>query len=83
MGLSAVQTQFFSLNRQGMRGKDKVDYCVSLQIEHVTVLKKTSLTMSFLLSTEQNLQPQELKHYRQAPFSNCSISKVKTCYLLV
>lgn len=30
-----------------MRGKDKVDYCVSLQIELVTVLKNMSLTMSF------------------------------------
>lgn len=47
MGLSAVQTQFFSLNRQGTRVKDKVDYCVCLQIELIKVLKNMSLPMSF------------------------------------
>lgn len=75
MGQSAVQTQFFSLNRQGTRGKDKVDYCVCLQIEHIKVLKNMSLPMS--------LAEYSAKHSAVAaetlqtgsngmPFSNCS-----------
>lgn len=85
MGLSAVHTQFFSLNRQRMREKDKAEYCVSLQAEEVTVLKKTSLMMSF---TEQNLQQWQLKHCRQPPVgcrfpSGCSVFKVKMCYFPV
>jgi len=29
-----------------VQGKDKMDYCVSFQTEHVMVLKNTSLSMS-------------------------------------
>lgn len=48
-----------------MRGKDKVDYCVTLQIEHVTVLK--NMSRYSLLSVQQNLQLRQLKPCRQAP----------------
>lgn len=85
MGLRAVHTQFFSLNRQCMREKDKVEHCVSLQTEDAAVLKNTSLMMSF---TEQNLQQWQLKHCRQPPMgchfpSGCSVFKVEAYYFPV
>lgn len=86
MGLRAVQTQFFSLNRQGMREKDKVDYCVSFQIEHVTVLKNMCLSMSF---AEYQAKPSDMAAETLQtgsdgmPFSNCSVFTVRTCYLLL
>lgn len=80
MGLSAVQTQFFSLNRQGTRGKDKVDYCVCLQIEHIKVLKNMSLTMSFAeyRAKHSAMAAETLQTGSNGmPFSNCSVFKVK------
>lgn len=80
MGLSAVQTQFFSLKRQGTRGKDKVDYCVCLQTEHIKVLKNASLPMSFAeYRVKYSTVAAETLQIGSngMPFSNCSVFKVK------
>lgn len=86
VGLSAVQTPFFSLNRQGTRGKDKVDYCVPLQPEYVAVLKKKSLTLSFAeyWAKRSDMAAETLQTgCNGMPLSNCSVFTVKKYYLLL
>lgn len=57
-----------------------MDYCVCLQIEHIKVLKNTSLTMSFAeyRAKHSAMAAETLQTGSNGmPFSNCSVFKVK------